>query len=122
MDRRLENLHWFGPVRFADVRATPLLRERASGLESFAHMTSMAQRASEADSRSSPRRAMWPAATIFTLLAALAPAVLWIGDISWSNDEAELISQAWFGNKAHLLVQRGLAGNFTISYGPLPTQ
>jgi hypothetical protein len=64
----------------------------------------------------------WTIAAAFTMAAALLPALIWPGDISWMNDEAELIAQAWFGNHAHLLVQRGLAGNFSISYGPLPTQ
>jgi len=64
----------------------------------------------------------WTAAVLVTLAAAFLPALVWPGDISWMNDEAELIAQAWFGNKAHVLVQHGLAGNFSVIYGPLPTQ
>ena len=60
--------------------------------------------------------------TAVTLVAALVPAILWVGDISWANDESELVSRAWHANHAHTLVRHGLEGNFSIVYGPLPAQ
>ena len=64
----------------------------------------------------------WTFAAIVTLLAACLPAVLWPGDISWMNDEPNLIAHALHANERHVLADEGLLGSFGIKYGPLPTQ
>jgi hypothetical protein len=64
----------------------------------------------------------WIFAAIVTLLFACVPAVLWPGDISWMNDEPNLIAHAQHANQRHVLADEGLLGSFGIKYGPLPTQ
>ena len=56
------------------------------------------------------------------LLIALAPLLLWPGDIPWLIDEPRLIANAWHANQDGALATAGLAGNFGVRYGPLPTQ
>src|SRR5687768_12246465 len=60
-------------------------------------------------------------ASVLTMAAAVGPAVLWIGDISWIQDEPRLIAKAYHANAARTLESRGLHGNFAVPYGPLPT-
>jgi hypothetical protein len=64
----------------------------------------------------------WTLAVVVTLLAACLPAVLWPGDVSWMNDEPNLIAHAFRANEHHALAAEGLLGSFGIKYGPLPTQ
>lgn len=66
-------------------------------------------------------RVSWALAVVVTLAAALVPAVLWAGDISWVNDEPRLIAKAYHANREFRLETKGLSGNFGIPYGPLPT-
>jgi hypothetical protein len=61
-------------------------------------------------------------AALITLLVACVPAVLWPGDVSWMNDEPNLIAHAFHANEHHTLASEGLLGSFGIKYGPLPTQ
>lgn len=68
-----------------------------------------------------PSRASWSLAAVITLAAAVVPAVLWAGDISWINDEPRLIAKAYHANRELRLETKGLSGNFGIPYGPLPT-
>ena len=64
----------------------------------------------------------WRLAAVVTFLAACLPAVLWPGDVSWMNDEPNLIAHAFHANERHVLADEGLLGSFGIKYGPLPTQ
>ena len=57
-----------------------------------------------------------------TLAVALGTAVLWVGDMPWINDEPRLLVNAFHANRGGTLAQRGLRGNFGISYGPIATQ
>jgi hypothetical protein len=57
-----------------------------------------------------------------TLAAAIVPAVLWPGEISWTIDEPQLFARAFHANAAGTLAARGLRGNFGVSYGPAATQ
>lgn len=66
-------------------------------------------------------RLSWTLAIVLTMAAAVVPAVLWAGDISWINDEPRLIAKAYHANRERRLETRGLSGNFGIPYGPLPT-
>jgi hypothetical protein len=50
------------------------------------------------------------------------PAVLWIGDVSWLQDEPRLLAKAYHANAHGVLENCGLNGNFGVPYGPLPTQ
>ena len=61
---------------------------------------------------------------IYLLVFAMSvlPVVIWPGDVSWINDEPRLIAAAWHANHAHGLAIGGLWGNFSVRYGPLPTQ
>src|SRR5688572_32104549 len=68
-----------------------------------------------------PSRRSWALAAVVTMAAALVPAVLWAGDISWINDEPRLIAKAYHANREFRLETKGLSGNFGIPYGPLPT-
>lgn len=56
------------------------------------------------------------------ILLALAPLLLWPGDVPWLIDEPRLIANAWHANRDGTLATTGLAGNFGVRYGPLPTQ
>ena len=56
------------------------------------------------------------------MLVALAPVVLYPGDVSWLIDEPRLIANAYYFNQDHLPAHTGLFGNFGIPYGPVPTQ
>ena len=56
------------------------------------------------------------------VLLALAPVVLWPGEVSWLMDEPRLLAAAWHANHDGQLADGGLYGNFGIRYGPLPTQ
>jgi hypothetical protein len=67
------------------------------------------------------RRANWLAASVVTVLAAVLPAVLWIGDISFMQDEPRLLAKAFHANARHTIEIKGLNGNFGVPYGPLPT-
>src|SRR3954464_6494029 len=69
-----------------------------------------------------PRPAYWWIAGVVTFLAAVVPAVLWVGDISWMQDEPRLLAKAWHANSRHTIETHGLNGNFGVPYGPLPTQ
>jgi hypothetical protein len=69
----------------------------------------------------SARTTGWNVASVFVLLAAVIPAVLWPGDNLWTNDEPRLIANAWHSNAAWHPAWGGLWGNFGIRYGPLPT-
>ncbi len=64
----------------------------------------------------------WGAAAIFTLTAAIVPAVIRPGDVPWTNDEPTLIIHAAQANRGMWIVNRGLTGSLGLSYGPLPTQ
>lgn len=64
----------------------------------------------------------WVLAIGVTLTAAILPAVVWPGEISWINDEPRLLARAYHANEARTLADRGLRGNFGISYGPAATQ
>jgi hypothetical protein len=66
-------------------------------------------------------RANWIAASVVTILAAVVPAVLWIGDISYMQDEPRLLAKAFHANARHMIEIKGLNGNFGVPYGPLPT-
>jgi hypothetical protein len=66
-------------------------------------------------------RANWLAASIVTVFAAIVPAVLWIGDISFMQDEPRLLAKAFHANARHTIEIKGLNGNFGVPYGPLPT-
>ena len=71
--------------------------------------------------RAARTRRSWRLALVVTLAAALVPAVMWAGDISWMNDEPRLIAKAFHANQQRRLETKGLSGNFGIPYGPLPT-
>jgi hypothetical protein len=89
-----------------------------------ASMTDHPQTHPEADPPASPagaRRASWTAAVVVTLLAAVVPAVLWAGDVSWIQDEPRLLAKAFHANARGALESHGLNGNFGVPYGPLPT-
>src|SRR4051812_10903056 len=78
--------------------------------------------ADPADVRSARLRgANWIAASIITVLAAVIPAVLWVGDISFMQDEPRLLAKAFHANERHAIEIKGLNGNFGVPYGPLPT-
>jgi hypothetical protein len=64
----------------------------------------------------------WWIAGLATFLAAVVPAVLWVGDISWLQDEPRLLAKAFHSNEHHTIESTGLNGNFGVPYGPLPTQ
>lgn len=64
----------------------------------------------------------WWCALIVTLVWAIAPAVIWPGDVTWMNDEPLLVAQAWHCNHDHVLASRGLVGSFPVPYGPLPIE
>jgi hypothetical protein len=68
------------------------------------------------------RGAAWWLVVALTLAAAIVPAVLWVGDISWMQDEPRHLAKAWHANANHRLETHGLNGNFGVPYGPLPTQ
>ena len=67
-------------------------------------------------------RLSWVLAAVVTVLAAVVPAVLWPGEVSWMNDEPLLVAHAYHFNQDHVLAYRGLAGSFPVPYGPMPTQ
>jgi len=67
-------------------------------------------------------RPAWGLAALATLLIAIGPAVIWPGDVPWTNDEPILIVHAAQANQGMWLVSRGLTGSLGLSYGPLPTQ
>jgi hypothetical protein len=69
-----------------------------------------------------PVGAAWWTAAVVTMLAAIVPAVLWVGDIGWIQDEPRLIPKAYHANARHGIETHGLNGNFGVPYGPLPTQ
>jgi hypothetical protein len=75
--------------------------------------------AAAAESRAA--RANWLAASVVTVLAAVIPAVLWVGDISFMQDEPRLLAKAFHANARHTIEAKGLNGNFGVPYGPLPT-
>src|SRR5687767_5630578 len=64
----------------------------------------------------------WALVVTLTLAAAVVPAVLWVGDISWLQDEPRLLAKAWHANARGMMETQGLNGNFGVPYGPLPTQ
>lgn len=68
------------------------------------------------------RRFMQWAVVVVTMAAAVVPAVTWVGDISYRQDEPRLLAKAWHANQRHAIETRGLNGNFGLPYGPLPTQ
>jgi hypothetical protein len=81
----------------------------------------------DADQRDALKRARrarlsWRLAAAVTMAAALVPALLWAGDISWMNDEPRLLAKAYHANARVRPETQGLSGNFGIPYGPLPTQ
>src|SRR5688572_19572819 len=78
------------------------------------------ERDGRTDAASRRRRSWWLAAVV-TMAAALVPAVLWAGDISWMNDEPRLLAKAYHANARFRPETEGLSGNFGIPYGPLPT-
>jgi hypothetical protein len=61
-------------------------------------------------------------ASVVTMLLAVVPVVWWIGDVSFIQDEPRLLAKAYHCNAAGTIESRGLAGNFGVPYGPLPTQ
>lgn len=67
-----------------------------------------------------PRAAWWLAAAV-TLAAAVVPAVLWVGDVSFLQDEPRLLAKAFHANARGGIETHGLNGNFGVPYGPLPT-
>src|SRR6478735_2435534 len=67
-------------------------------------------------------RTEWILCTLVTLVAGVFLTVLWIGDISYLQDEPRQLAKAFHCNAAGTLESRGLNGNFGVPYGPLPTQ
>src|SRR5690349_10038918 len=64
----------------------------------------------------------WWLVVALTLAAAVVPAALWAGDISWMQDEPRHLAKAFYANQRHTIETHGLNGNFGVPYGPLPTQ
>lgn len=64
----------------------------------------------------------WALAAVVTMAAAVLPAVSRPGEISWLIDEPQLIARAFHANQSGRLAERGLVGNFGLSYGPTATQ
>lgn len=64
----------------------------------------------------------WTLAAVITMAAAVLPAVSRPGEISWLIDEPQLIARAYHANQSGRLAERGLVGNFGVSYGPTATQ
>ena len=64
----------------------------------------------------------WIASALVTVAAAVLPAVAWPDQISWNIDEPQLVARAYHANRALALAERGLVGNFGLSYGPTATQ
>lgn len=55
------------------------------------------------------------------MLAAIVPAVLYPGEISFINDEPRLLANAFHANQEGMLAPHGLKGNFEFTYGPVAT-
>lgn len=66
-------------------------------------------------------RVAWWTAAVVTIAAAIVPAVLWVGDIGFMQDEPRLLAKAYHANAAGAIETKGLNGNFGVPYGPLPT-
>lgn len=67
-------------------------------------------------------RIEWTFCILITLAAGVFLTILWIGDISFLQDEPRQLAKAFHCNAAGQLESRGLNGNFGVPYGPLPTQ
>ena len=69
-----------------------------------------------------PTPAGWWVAALVTMVAAIVSVVFWPGETWWMNDEPRLVANAFHANRAHRLADKGLRGNFAVSYGPVATQ
>ena len=65
------------------------------------------------------RRTRWAVAASLAVVC-LVPLV-WIGDVSFINDEPLLIAAALKANREGVLAPLGLLGTFGFTYGPVPT-